>query len=125
MELFKVLSLEEYEKCMSYETPTLLVSEIKKIPKAAQRKVKKFIELLSKEGLTWNESGVVENPPQPFTSHFSILPFVNYATRGKDRPHEWSLFASYLSQFKIPKDLLSLKASAEIRKAKRNEKEKD
>lgn len=97
----------------------------KKIPKLAQRKVKKLLDFLSREGLSWDDTGLVNNPPSPFSSPFSILPFALYAVKGKDRPHEWYNFVNFLSKLKIPREFLCLKAITDIKRAKRNEKEKD
>lgn len=92
------------------------------MPKLAQRKAKKLLELLRENGLHWSEYGILTSKPSELEDATDIVPLVKYAIRGKDKPSSWDTFALFLSGLKIPKDTLCASAVRDLKRAKKNAK---
>lgn len=124
MEKFKVIKLSEYQEYLrdreKIKECNQLSERLSKLPKGTVRKVKILLEKLKEGGITYDNTGVVTNPPKEFSETFDILPFVTYAVQGKEKPTNWDLFLPLLKELKLPKDLLSTKAIKDAKKKRRS-----
>lgn len=123
MDFFKIVPIEDYNKYTQIEPATPDDSEIEKIPKYLQKKIKKLIDYLSQAEIIVDGRGIVTSASEYLTTGENILPHLVYSIKGKDRPSDYSNFATILATIKLPRDLLCQKANTDVKRAKRNAKE--
>lgn len=118
LELFKVIPVKR-AKYDDSQVELSLDDKIRQLAQHTQRKVKKLIASLENSGYSLDKSGYIRGG----SLQDSVLPYLLYAIKGRDKPSDWTTFASILASCKLPKDILSARASLDVRRARRNAKE--
>lgn len=124
MELYRVISMEEYNKYIDKKEDKHADSEIAKLPKLVQRKIKKITDCLLENDVEVDSNGKIKETTEYFSSGENILPHLVYAIKGgKDKPTDWLNFVSLLTNCKLPKDILCQKATTDLKRSKRHAKD--
>lgn len=97
-----------YDTC--YSTEETLQEKIDKLPKSAQVKVKKILDFLP-------ENIKNENLIDLAGLSYTLFQYLNYASRGKNRPSDWDSFIPYLAS--VPQSVFCEKVRIGVKKYKR------
>lgn len=124
MELYRVISMDDYNKYLEKKEEKPVDSELAKLPKIVQRKIKKILDCFTENDVLVDPNGVVKENSEYFSAGDNILPHLVYSIKGgKDKPSDWTNFVSLLITCKLPKDVLSQKASQDLKRARRHAKD--
>ncbi len=120
VEMYKVVPLSIYSKCMEESEKKSAKEQLDQLPKLAQRKAKRLLDIFQENGVTWDEQGKLTNSPNELSQGTNIIPLVEFAVRGKNKPDGWNNFALFLGTIKIPKYLLCATAIRDVKRAKKH-----
>lgn len=120
VEMYKVVPLSIYSKCMEESEKKTTKEQIEKLPKLSQRKVKRLLDILQENGVIWDEHGKLTKTPNEILESTDVIPLVEFAVRGKNKPSGWNNFALFLGTLKLPKDLLCATAIRDVKRAKKH-----
>lgn len=120
VEMYKVVPLSIYSKCMEESEKKTTKEQIEKLPKLSQRKVKRLLDILQENGVIWDEHGKLTKTPNEILESTDVIPLVEFAVRGKNKPSGWNNFALLLGTLKLPKDILCATAIRDVKRAKKH-----
>lgn len=120
VEMYKVVPLSIYSKCMEESEKKTTKEQIEKLPKLSQRKVKRLLDILQENGVIWDEHGKLTKTPNEILENTDVIPLVEFAVRGKNKPSGWNNFALFLGTLKLPKDILCATAIRDVKRAKKH-----
>lgn len=119
VEMYKVVPLSIYSKCMEESEKKTTKEQLEELPKIAQKKAKRLLDFLEENGVSWDEHGILTKKPSELAESTDIIPLVQFAVRGKNKPSGWNNFAYFLGTLKIPKDILCTIAISDIKRSKK------
>lgn len=117
LELFKVVPVKKTRSSRESRDESPLEEEIEQLPRLTQRKVKKLLACLKDADVHFDQAGFIKSRSD--TLQHTILPYLLYAVKGKEKPADWNKFASILTLCKLPRDLLATRAQLDVRRARR------
>lgn len=108
IEEYYIVPKPVYDTC--YNREESLHEKIAKLPKSSQIKVKKLLHFLP-------ENIKNENLLDLAGFSYTLFDYVNYATRGKNKPSDWESFLVNLAT--APQSVFCAKVKTEVKKYKR------
>ena len=120
MEKYKLIPLAQYDAIVKatkdQEGQNLLETRLDQLSIKTKRKISKLLSVLNEEGFTFNEFGVLDDPPLST----DLLPYLLYAVKGRGaKPVDWSKFLEVLGELHEIQKLLSLKVYHEVKRERR------
>lgn len=123
VELFYLVSEADYDA--KFKQKPQLSDKLQSLPNRLEKKVRKILDFLLANGLTWNAYGVTTASIPELNTQFAILEFVIYCVKAQGKePLGFQQFLKYLKRVEIPFELICKKVQRSLLKLKKDAKKK-